>query len=170
MRALFLLFALSILGSLEAIEQKPWNPRILNDYCKQVRCSKGWTVLGQGRGAPKDKEIVVIMFKSGWRLSLGEARRVFVLETQKLIDRYNSRPNPCNGSFNIDNLGYSISFQDSSFQYYGEPYMASVACARGIVFYDRINPATGRLDTIFEEPYEEAVRIVREECHCSDSR
>ncbi len=167
MHRLFFFVTICMMGHLEGAEPQPWDNRLLNSYCKQVCRNKGWKVLAEGRAKHKNQEMLRIFFTAQWHLSLPEARRLIVEETQKLISLYNAkytaRSCQCSVPFSIENLSYSLSFCDACYRHFDMPYIARVASVRGKIFYDQVNPITGREETILEESYEEAVRIVNEE-------
>lgn len=138
----------------------------IKSYCRNVLRDKGWKVFATGRRSYKGFEQQTLFFCGAQQLSLSEARAFFVDETQKLISALNEKKRGNNSSsdpYTIMNLGYMVSFRDPFYQYRCEPYIATVMCMGDRIIYSTYNVASDRIVDIYEEPYEEAVRIVNGE-------
>lgn len=167
MRAILLIVFLLFEIVLEGGNHGLWSDRIFKSYQRQLLKEKGWIVTVKGYNyrhkTPKNSYI----FTGQQCLTLEEARRCYVEETQRLIKYFNSSKKINNQlnfePFTIEDMEYAVAFEDSSSQYYAPPYIAFVYSIRGNVLYDIYNPDTGQLERLHKESYEEAVRIVQEE-------
>jgi len=99
-----------------------------------------------------------------------QARVEFVTKAEEFLQRVNSweeiRPYLHDYPATIKNFGLTLTFRSPSGRFsVGPETVAYVSTAYGTVFYSRDNPTTKRLrlEDIHSEPYEEALRIVRQQ-------
>lgn len=166
--ALYLLVFAAVNVSAANPNDFPWSTKPLKSHLKQVEKERGWECFGAGTSHMRGAPAVELFFWAPQTPTLQEARRLYVVETQKAINQYRlsqkkskkQSPTP----FSIRNLGYVLVF----FNVKNNPnhFIAKVSNQQDIIFYKTYNPETDKYETIHKETYEEALRIVEEESLC----
>lgn len=152
--------------SLEGIDAKSWNSSILKPYFRQLHRENGWRVFAEGQNNYNEKPVITVFCWAPQRFSIEEARRSFVEESQKIINVFNRKRSRNQGYFTIENLGLSVNFVNECYQNFEAPFVASVSSVAGHILYRALATGSGELEVVYEEPYQEAVRIVQEENQC----
>lgn len=117
-------------------------------------------------------QYVTFDFDSHERVSIEQARPLFVKAAQKLIDRMNANPEILqyvqNNRFGPENLSFGIAFVTPNVRvYYPPPYMAYVLMVNKRIIYSIHNPETTLFEKVYEETFEEAVEKLKgqQACH-----
>lgn len=120
---------------------------------------------GDGGRMPQKVEEISLDFMAYRKPSIEEARMLEVKATEKLLRAINSneeiRPYLAEYPFLPNRAQIMISFQKRDNTHYTDGSVALVFQVKNTIFYDREDPLTERLETILEEPYEEASKIVK---------
>ena len=112
---------------------------------------------------PHDVEEVSLSFIAYQRATIEQARKLEVEVTEKLLKRVNEhekiRPFLREYPFKAGRIKIMIAFEKSENTYYTDGSVVLVFQARNKLFYDQANKDEELVD-LYEEPYEEAYRIV----------
>jgi hypothetical protein len=123
-----------------------------------------------GGGFIDDINLIIVGFELNKIVpNIDEARWLYVHGVERLLAQINNdetiRPHLHRHPFTVDNLQYQMSFQELPVDASGLEPVVYVSVIKGDVFYRVYDPSrtdTNPLKTIHEEPYSEALRIVRE--------
>ncbi len=124
--------------------------------------------IGDGGRMPYDVEEVEVLFWADRKGTIEEARRIIVTSKRALLDKINAhekiRPFLREYPFTIDRASTSISFVDKkNGKHYTDGSVAYALEAKGRIIYRRDAVNSPILLALYDEPYEEAERIVAEE-------
>lgn len=105
-------------------------------------------------------------FTSSEKVGIEEARMLFVKNVEALLSMINSdviaRPYLNNYPFTIENINFSILFLTEKNQVHCPPLLACVMNVDQKIIYKMGNVEAKKVDIVFEESYEEALRIYHE--------
>lgn len=127
---------------------------------------KNLYVTGEGGGLMENVRLVVLPFETIQDLSLEQARSLFieVAETYLALVNKNTsiRPFLNNYPFTINNLRLTIGIRDKNceFQKDGKIALILYIKEKGFIYYDTYNSVSKRFETLYLEPYEEALKLV----------
>lgn len=106
-------------------------------------------------------------FRVRRQMNIDEARNFYVKHAEHYIETINNdvalRPFLRSYPVTIDNIDLSFQFLNQNNELVSPPYIVHVSNLKGTVYYAIDNKQRTRFETLFKEPYEEAVRIVRGE-------
>ena len=138
--------------------------RFNTKFAKELKKEKSLYLFGYGGRMMFDVEEVFMSYQATQCVSLEEARRLFIEISEKYLARINGneqlRPFLHNYPFTIDNLELSLGFKDVEGKFQNQVSFIMYSKRSGNIVYNSYNTETEMLDTIYEEPYEEAVRLV----------
>lgn len=140
--------------------------QIARDYSIDSYKNYGVISVGSGGRMMKDVEEIFLAFESYQSADVSKARRLFILLTEGLVDKMNSssklRPYLHVYPATYENVDVTLGFSemDGRSRQQGISYVYQ---SKGKVIYTENDDAADRLKRVYEEPYEEAVRIVREQ-------
>jgi hypothetical protein len=146
------------------------------DYCKQVirlqnrhaheMRVEGYSLGRIGGELCNDVEKIYIGFYSNKTPTVDEVREDFVKGVECFLKLINNdgiiKPYLHNYPFTIENLKYSLSFPDVPVDASGQGPVVHAFSYKGIIYYSVYDPALVPSRMVHEEPYSEALRIVRE--------
>lgn len=108
---------------------------------------------------------ITLKYESCREIGIDKTRRLFVANVNKLLTLINSdlavRPYLHRYPFTINDLNFSLSFYNKKTRFIQGINISYVFCAKGNIHYCNYD-SEENLNTIFEEPYEEALKIVDE--------
>jgi len=138
---------------------------ILKKYIPRVAKKYKLQVVMIGGGMQFDINEIALEFTSSIKnLNIEQARRIILDCSEDLLKRYNSnskiRPYLSNFPFSANNLMLGIGFITESND---NNFICQVSVMDNTIFYHVRNINTNSLEKIYQEPYEEALRIVKEE-------
>ena len=120
---------------------------------------------GGGGGMPDDVREIEVDFVAYRRATIEEARVLEVKATERLLKKINEhekiRPYLREFPFPPDRAHVRISFQKEDDSFQSDGTVTIVSQARNKLFYSIANPFTERLVHLAEEPYEDALKIVK---------
>lgn len=143
--------------------------RIYIPYNKELKREKHLYLVGSGGAMMGDIQKVNAHYVSYDRLTVEEARRLYVDVAEGYLNRYNEneeiRPYLHNYPFTIDNFKIMIGFENENHQHMDKGFVAVVSNIenKGIIYYSSYNHATKTFIDLHEEPYETAREIVQRE-------
>ncbi|MCH9625439.1 MAG: hypothetical protein S4CHLAM123_06130 [Chlamydiales bacterium] len=148
--------------------------RIASSYAKEFAKPRELMLTGYGGAMMNDIQEVSLRFLSFNALNVDEARVLYVEMMEEFLCRINRneeiRPYLHNFPFEEDNLKLSIGFEDSNRKITGDGHVALMSIARDhILFFAAYDPVKEEFYTLYEAPYEEALRIVQDQCISSAS-
>lgn len=139
--------------------------KIIEEHSNQQR-KMGFTLFGSGGSWTTDFKTISLDYISKLELDVPKARKLYIQSVQDLIERFNSnrevRPFLHDYPFTYNNIDITLNFyiRDPKSGKYRDSY---VSMLKGKVFYDVHRDQKPGYDTFYEEPYEEAVRLVQME-------
>jgi hypothetical protein len=121
---------------------------------------------GAGAAWPEKIESISLSYHGQKKTEIEEARRMLVEAIESLLELVNAnreiRPALICHPFVLLNSRVNVSFgdrrSDDLFNTEGVAYASTV---KGILYYSSYNPEEGLLEDLYEEPYEEALKVVR---------
>jgi hypothetical protein len=161
----FVIFIFSF-SSLKSSEYGDLTYGIMNSYSTYLKKSKNLELAGSGGSMPADVKKIILEFDSPLELDLVCARRLFVESAQGLLNIVNRdkkiRPYLHDYPFTCRNIGFGIGFMQRG-KWAKSNKIAYVFIAEKNIFYTICKSGTEDLEDFFQEPYEEALRIVQQE-------
>jgi len=162
---------------------------ITNSFVNEMESEYGFHCIGGGGSMPKDVEKIQVIFITHQKSTIKDAREIEIKAITKLLDKINAhekiRPFLREFPFGPSRVGVSISFQDKEDHYYLENSVAYVFLAKSKIFYcsaekikemvpggcdcsdpdniidfPPVEEEVEKLVDLFEEPYEEALKII----------
>ncbi len=169
LRIVCLLMLLGFVADAKATECKRWNTTMLHPYCKQVAREKGWVFCRETsqfscKVDGTQTETVHLDFVAPQCLTLSDARRYLVCETQRLFCMMNRRQPKGMGCFTSAHLEYSVGFKSGRGDYCSPPYIAHIYLVDDTTVFEQYDQASKQLVVHHEEPYQQSVKIIQEEC------
>jgi hypothetical protein len=162
-RAIFILFCIFSFSSLKATHYGDLARDIMNSYSIHLYKLRGLELAGSGGSMPADIKKITLQFDSPLELDLVCARRLFIESAEGLLYIVNRdkkiRPYLHDYPFTCRNIGFGIGFMHKG-KWAKNNKIAYVSIVNSIVFYSIY---TEKLEDLYEEPYEEALRIVQQE-------
>jgi len=139
--------------------------QITSQFIKEMRREYNLFCSGTGGGMPYDVREVAVIFVSHQEVSIEEAREMLVHCTEALRSKINThekiRPFLREYPFPAERVEITISFRDEKNQYYGKEGVDFVFQVNGKIHYEKFQRGRETFKGIAEEPYEEALKIVR---------
>jgi len=138
-----------------------------NAIAREVAEKYGLQISGSGGGFRAFVENISIEYTSYEHLSVDQVRELFISANEMLLAEFNNdkllrpylRRFPCP----VDNIRIGIMFIDKKTnRFVDNRFVASVGIARGNIYYSAFDPLKNALINLHREPYEEALRIIRE--------
>ena len=162
-----MLFLLTSCGALS--KQEGTVNSIINQHGREEAKEYNLRLVGVGSAIPDNVHGFILDYNSEQKLTIPEARRLFIHGTEKLLYMINNseelRPFMHEYPFTEKNIDYKLSFHNKDRTFVEPPYVAYVFLSENKVHYS-FNDKNKHLfikEMHFSEPYLEAVRIVREE-------
>lgn len=143
--------------------------QIRDQFIEDVKRDRHLQVYVTGGGLTRDIDEITIGFASAEHVTIEEAREEFILLAENFLYRLNTweqiRPYLHNFPATIANLSLKLIFLDRNRQnkLISDGKVAYVFVADGNIVYYTSNSETNEPVEIYEEPYEEALRIVRQQ-------
>jgi hypothetical protein len=141
--------------------------RINSKFTNDLKAERQMFLFGSGGRLMDDVELVDLSYHVRRHATIDEARQLYVEAVEKYLNLINSdekiRPFLRNYPFTINNLEFDIGFVDQNGRYQKDVAFMLYSKRKGKIIYCEDDPKEGLFNTIYEEPYEEAVRIVREQ-------
>ncbi len=163
---------------------------IVDAFAKDMSKEHDLFCCGSGGSMPYDVQEIEVLFVAYRRATIEEVRKTEVDGIQKLFNRINThekiRPFLREYPFSTDRIRMAISFEDRNGKWYLDGTVARVSFIKNKIFYDAAalkketyypikdasdlrhivyGPPEERMDEqlvdLYEEPYEEAVKIVK---------
>lgn len=138
---------------------------ITRQYSKELKKKKGLSLYGYGGAMMGDVKEIYLDYISHEKLDVEEARRMYIPVMEDLLHLINSdinlRPYLHEHPFTCKNLQIMIAFRDEDGHSQGDEAVALVFVARCRIFYELYNKETEKYQVLYEEPYEEALEIVK---------
>jgi hypothetical protein len=143
--------------------------KIRNSFTKIIEKTEGWKLFGEGGSVMDNIKKIHLSYTAFECVDIAQARRLIVEKVEALLDKINSdavaRPYLHNYPFTYANIRFSISFIDEMTNHYiKSPTIASVNLNVGKIFYSIYNEELGMFETVYKEPYEDALKIYLEDC------
>jgi hypothetical protein len=143
---------------------------LMNAYSKEVRKTKNLLLFGSGGSMTTDVRVLSPSYEYLGNMDLCQARFLYIETVEGLIRKVNNneeiRPYLHNYPFTEKNIALAIGFIDKQENRVKEGYIALVFMLdneNGLIYYNIYNSETEMLETIYIEPYEEALKIVNEQ-------
>lgn len=135
------------------------------DYSKIVRREDNLILSSYGGGFLDAVNFINLSFNISRLSNIIEARQLIVHKVEEYLSMINScdeiRPYLNNYPFDGKNVNLSIGFFYND-EFANPPYVAHAFVQSGIVYYSTYDCANKRLEDLYSELYEEALRLVQE--------
>lgn len=158
-----------LIGSSLAASQKEYINLvdcITAKFTKELMKEKNMYLFGYGGRMMFDVEEVSMSYNIVKHASIDEARRLFVEVAEGYLARINTseklRPFLHNYPFTINNLDLGIGFENEKGQAYEDLVYVVYSKRTGKIVYNANDPKEGMFYKIYEESYDEAVKLVRQ--------
>lgn len=143
--------------------------QVRDEFITDVKHKHPLEVYATGGGLTTDIDEITVGFISKQHYTIDEAREEFVLLAEDFLRRLNTweliRPYLHNYPATIANFDLKLMFLDQNRQdnFISDGEVAGIFVSnKGNLVYYTSGRETGKLQEIYEEPYEEALRIVRQ--------
>lgn len=163
------LFFLLIGGTLKANENSSetyvtYANDVIRSFAKVMKTEFGLQCCGSGGKMPHDIEEFKVGFEINRRATIEEARMFEVQATERFLKIINEnekiRPFLREFPFKANRVAVSISFNKKDNNPYTDGSVSYMSLIKGKIYYSAQEPKNEKLYDIFEEPYEEALKIV----------
>jgi hypothetical protein len=139
---------------------------IIHSFSKQIKKEFGFNCEASGGSMPYDVEEISIRFSTDRQVTVGEARELEVKITEKFVECINAhekiRPFLREYPFPANRTDVMIRFYKTKKFNLSNNNVELVFHVKNKIFYQATNRNNPNLyDTLKEEPYEEALRIVQ---------
>lgn len=138
---------------------------ITSSYSRHLQKTKNLILCGSGGTSISDVQMINLEYDSSQELNLEETRLLFIDCVEGLLKIVNQdkqlRKYLHDYPFTCKNLMFGIGFITADNKWSGNNKIAYVSVIKEKIFY-RTADSKDRLQYHFEEPYKEALRIVRE--------
>lgn len=138
---------------------------VMDQFEKEVRDELGLICIGNGGRMSRDVEVIRLCLQAYQRATVKEARMLQVRCMEKLISIMNThekiRPFLRKYPVDLENVDVSIAFCKKNNKRYTDGSVAFIFEAKGKILYFSKDEKSKDLVRITEEPYEEAVKLVR---------
>ncbi|MCH9625436.1 MAG: hypothetical protein S4CHLAM123_06100 [Chlamydiales bacterium] len=143
--------------------------RIAGSYVMEFARPRELMLTGYGGAMMDDIKNIELCFLSFAALNVDEARVLYVEMMEELLYRINCneevRPYLHNFPFEEENLKLRIGFEDCNGRITKDGHVALMSIAKDhILYFAAYDPVTEKFYTLYEAPYEEARKIVQEQC------
>jgi len=163
-RSLILPVLILLLTSFSEPKYCKLSDRILAQYVKELQRDEKLHLYGHGGSMMNDVKVVEIYLLGNQKLSVDEARELFVKISEELIARYNNsekiRPFLHNYPFTINNIDVQLAFQDENRRHQTDGNVALVFIAKQSICYCSYDRQKECFLDLHSEPYEEGLAIV----------
>jgi hypothetical protein len=138
---------------------------ILNKYSNFLQKTEGFEVFGTGGAMTTNVKSVFVSYVSNKNVGLEEARKIYISVIENLVKEYNNdkeiRPYLNDYPFTYNNIDLHISFKNKG-NYIGNKKIAFILKAKGIIYYDIFDEKLDDFIDIYQEPYEEGLKIINQ--------
>lgn len=137
---------------------------LIRAHAKEYKKSHGWILDGLGAGGPADLETLFLSYETDQQVDISEARKLYVDCMESVLARLNSdieiRPLLRDFPATWKNIELDLSFNDLN----AVGKISRLAVINGnLCYWTFEEDHFSQHKVTFEEPYEEAVRIVHEQ-------
>lgn len=167
MHYLFILFSLFFVGCCPLPIHVKEAHKLMNAFTNKAN-EENLFLVGSGGAMMDDIQEIILQYGSNQKLTVDQARMLFVKKAESLLTMINDsqkiRPFLHNYPFTSQNIFFSISFYDADNGLIDPPYIAYVSMdtRRNRIRYLVNDEANDDLKLVYDEPYEEALRIYNE--------
>lgn len=138
--------------------------RIMRSYTNYMKNCEHFHLKSFGGRMMTDIKEISLSYKKKENVNINKARRLFVLNSEKLLNLINTdeiiRHYLHIYPFVIKNIELSLFFCDDHGKSVSSEYIALVFYAKGNICYYKFDLAIDNFQQVYEEPYEEALKIV----------
>lgn len=141
--------------------------KIMNSFTKKMK-KEGLILVGSGGSMMGDIQEINLDYETCQNVNVEQARMIFIKKTESLMYQINSdpeiRPYLHDYPFTSRNIFLEITFCKTDRDFVKPPNIAYVVLRthKDLVSYSIYDDQTERLATVYEEPYEEALKIYNE--------
>lgn len=148
--------------------------RITKCYLKEYARPRCLILSGYGGAMMNDIQSVTLRFLSYDSLNVEEARILYVEMMEEFLQRINChekiRPHLHDFPFGVDNIELTIGFEDNERKITPDGHVAMIFIGRNhTIYYDAYDPIK-KFYSLHREPYEEALKLVRESSNFNSNR
>lgn len=141
--------------------------KVRDEFIADMMRNKSFQVVSIGGALGRDVEEIAIGFVSKQLVTVELARIQFVLFGEDFLRRLNTweeiRPYLHDYPATMKNFDLDFMYLDHEDHFVSNGYVATMFYCKGKIVYKAFNHDKNNFEKIYEEPYDEAVRIVRKE-------
>lgn len=138
---------------------------IIKSFADEMKVQFNLQCDGSGGNMPRDVETLTVSFSMNRRGTIEESRELEVHVAEKFLLAINTnekiRPFLREYPFTIERIQVGISFCNSCNEFFADGTIAYLSLIKGRIFYRIYDPFKQLLVEFFDEPYEEAQKIVQ---------
>lgn len=141
--------------------------KIMNSFTKKMK-KEGLSLFASGGSMMGDIQVISLDYETCKSVNIEQARMLFIKEAEALLYQINSdheiHPYLHDYPFTSRNIFLTIAFCKTDGNFADPPNIAYVMLRthKDLVCYSIYDEQTERLETVYEEPYEEALKIYNE--------
>lgn len=141
--------------------------KVMNSFNKKMKKDK-LHLFSSGGAMMDDIQQITLGYEAYKNLNVSDARILFIKKIEALLSEINSdleiRPYLHDYPFTSRNIFFKISFCKDNGEFVDPPYIAYVSLIniKNRVYYSVYDQRTDMLKTVYEESYEEALKIYHE--------
>jgi len=141
--------------------------KIIDSFTKEIKVRSNLLLFGRGGAFMNDIQEFDLDYFSYRNVSVEESRVELVTNVEILLSNinrdYEVRPYLHDYPFTFSNIHFGLVYTDKCTNSWTKaPYIASTTLIEGNIYYDIYNIQKKKLETVYQEPYAEALRIMQQ--------
>jgi len=170
---IFIVFLFLFLGSKVNVQKNDsenyeiYANQLVTSFAREMKKEFGLICIGEGGCMPHDVQKMSVEFISYQRATIEQARELEVRVTERFIEAINAHEKirPFLREYPVQpfRAKVAICFEKKNNHSYEDGSVAYVFQVRNTIVYNKREPRPVGLVTLFEEPYDDALRIVQSE-------
>ena len=149
----------------ESVDYEIYVNQIIKVFTKEMEEEHNLICIGSGGSMPYNVRDIKVVFASYQKPTIEKARKLEVKATERLLQMINShekiRPFLSSYPFKANQAKVSISFWKKDNTMYSDGSLMRVTQIKNIIYYQANNEKSPIYTDLHEEPYEEALKIVK---------
>lgn len=141
--------------------------KVMDSFTKKMK-KEGLYLQGSGGAMMRDIQYITLGYEIVQKMTVEEARMLFISKAEALLDQINSdeniRPYLHDYPFTSKNIFFKITFCKPNGEFVDPPYPTYVVLFnhKDQIVYNIYDHQTERLETLYEESYQDALKIYHE--------
>jgi hypothetical protein len=136
-------------------------------YSKEMEKSQGWTLAGYGGSFYNQISALSLSFTVNQRVDIEHGRRLFIKGLEGFLDKINRdktlRSSLHHFPFTFKDIEFDLDFLDNRGRFFMGDCLAYISIIDGKICYKTNDPQNGKMISVLNEDYVDALKIVRSE-------